>query len=121
MKNYFVIFLGIILYCVSCENHEQENFSQKNSSAPASNVIVGSDWTLSQFSDSLDDNMTTEGVMKLFGDEPTIIIDDEFKELIYEVDTKDIYEKGVRLTTITFIFEKNTLLDVHFSFSAYFD
>ncbi|RYZ78051.1 MAG: hypothetical protein EOP04_30395, partial [Proteobacteria bacterium] len=82
-------------------------------------VVDGNKLTLGFLSDALDDGLTIESVKSILGQEPHIVVDNHMTELKYAVSTNDIYENGIRITSVTIVFKDGVLADASVDFTGY--
>lgn len=79
--------------------------------------VDGREWTIAQFSDFFDEDITIEKVKKTFGPKPLIESDGDTVTLKYALGSDKIYDKGVRIHTMSVIFKDGHFVNVMFGFA----
>lgn len=110
-KSRYALFLLSSLF-LSCDQSGSTSV-EKPTSNPASEVdakqlsiVDGRAWTLAQFSDFFDEEITIEDAEKAFGPNPQIGSDGDQVGLTYVVESDRIYEKGLGIHTISVFLAK---------------
>ena len=83
----------------------------------ADGEVDGREWTIAQFSDFFDEDITIEKVKKTFGPKPLIESDGDTVTLKYVLGSDKIYDKGVRIHTMSVIFKGGHFVNVMFGFA----
>jgi hypothetical protein len=84
-------------------------------------MIDGEQWTLARLSNSFDAGFNLRDSLRIFGDHPSIEKEGNFTDVTYGIDSPDLYEDGVRMSTISLHFENDILIDARIDFSTYGD
>ena len=121
-------FTGLVMasfLLMSCDSSDpvSENTNKEISTEgkKEDGMIDGNLWTLARLSDSFDSVFTISDAHKLFGNSPSVSEDGDFTEVIYGIDSSDLYQDGVRMTTISLLFEGDVLIDARIAFTTYGD
>ena len=90
---------------------------QTSSSQSNDGVVDGRVWTMAQFSDFFDEDITIEKVKKTFGPKPLIESDGDTVTLVYALGSDKIYDKGVRIHTMAVVFKGGHFVNVRIGFA----
>jgi hypothetical protein len=93
----------IIIACFlapSCKEATKTSSEESDES-----VIDGDAWTMAQFSDFFDEDITIEDVKKAFGSDPLVTEEGQTIKLTYALGSQKIYDNGMRIQTIDVIFK----------------
>ena len=110
------LFLGLI----SCDPSSKGGGESQSGSTHASDeeiaelhdrsAIKGDDWTLARLSDFFDESLTPEKVMDVMGPNPFIDEDGSEVEFKYEVLSRDRFQNGCRVSTVSMVFRDGKFL-----------
>ncbi|MFC7339557.1 hypothetical protein ACFQY0_20365 [Haloferula chungangensis] len=119
MNRFFVV-ATLFFGAVSCDSSSQEGqdqSSEKNRGNAGEladlherSAILGDDWTLAELSDFFDQGLTPEEVKLRMGPKPFENVDGSDTELMYEVLTKDRFQNGCRISSISMVFRDGKFL-----------
>lgn len=83
----------------------------------ADGEVDGREWTIAQFSDFFDEDITIEKVKKTFGPKPLIESDGDVVTLVYALGSDKIFDHGVRIHTMSVIFKGGHFANVRIGFA----
>lgn len=119
MKRLFVV---ATLFCVavSCDSSSQEGRGAPSEINRGSDeeladlhersAILGDHWTLAELSNFFDEGLTPEEVKSRMGPKPFVHVDGTDTELMYEVLTKDRFQNGCRISSVSMVFRDGKFL-----------
>jgi hypothetical protein len=84
-------------------------------------MIDGYKFSLGDVSDVLDQDLTPEKAKQFFGERYNISEDDKSLKLTYAINSNDLYENGMRITTITLHFIGGKFNKASIGFTGYTD
>jgi hypothetical protein len=82
-------------------------------------MIDGYKLSLGDVSDLLDQDLTIEKAKQFFGDQAIIDEDGRSLKLTYAINSNDLYENGMRITTITLVFIEGKFNKASIGFTGY--
>ena len=114
---------------LSCEKSGKPSVDTTGSDSSASEdrrilddgAVDGSAWTLAEFSDFFDEDITIERVKKTFGQSPLVLSNDDRKTFVYEVASDRMFENGSRIHTIRINFQGDKFLNAELGFTGICD
>lgn len=127
--NLILAIMMAIFSAVSC-NKKAERRDQSNDDAVKTklhadyikdDMINGYKFSLGDVSDVLDQDLTIEKAKQFFGDKHIISEDGKSLKLTYAINSNDLYENGMRITTITLVFIEGKFNKASIGFTGYTD
>lgn len=85
------------------------------------NSINSYNYTLGDISDLFDESLTIERCKSFFDAQPLVVDEGDLMTLKYAVNSNDLYENGMRITTIEIEFKKGKFMRSSVGFTSYSD
>ncbi|MFC7339667.1 hypothetical protein ACFQY0_20955 [Haloferula chungangensis] len=116
------IFIVAILFCsvVSCDSSSQDEGGESSEMSQSTDqeqlelhersAILGDHWTLAALSNFFDEDLTPEQVKSRMGPKPFVNVDGSDTELMYEVLTKERFQNGCRISSVSMVFRDGRFL-----------
>ncbi len=117
----YILIIAISWSLIACNENKNSNRPSKSNPEDLNQilgegVIDGDNWSLSEFSDFFDEDLTLAKIISTFGDTPLKRLDGDRIELVYEISSDKLYYEGVRISDVTITLENDKLVNVEIVF-----
>jgi hypothetical protein len=125
-KLVILVLLNLITSCdqggaKKSKNNDTTEKTKLHSIHADQNSINSYNYTLGEISDLFDENLTIENCKSFFDVQPLVVDEGDLVTLKYAVNSNDLYENGMRISTIEIEFKKGKFMRSSVGFTSYSD